>query len=426
MKIIKATFVTYTKNGQFEYFEDKFIKIDNSGVIVDITDLEPKEKYLDYSKYIMFPSITDLHMHASQYLITGMKYDMPLNEWFENILYPAETEYDNNYEVINRKLMNKLWEFGIFHFIIFGSIGLDSTIDIMNCADESMFNAFVGKMNADINDSGEQRETLEESVHNSIIAINHAKKLSDRVNYAVSPEFVPTCSKELMVSLAQLASKEDLLIQTHFAEGNFDYDIVNKKHPNSTYSSVLLNTGLIRKDKTLLVHGLSSNDSDKKLMKDHNVTLVHCPSALSDNPSDMNMCVKDFINYGIEVGYGSDIGGSGTLNPYFNAISMTRYSNILNSDIDKRLTIWDSLKMMTYTNGSKFGNYGTIEIGKKLSAIIINDINEQNLNPIKDKNRILRFIYDSNTSKIAYRYHNGKEINLPYPELEFNNKQERR
>lgn len=418
MKQYKLTYLTSLENSQFTYNQDKYILVNDEGTITSISDQRDVAiTCIDYSQYLTIPAISDLHLHASQLEISGLGYDLALDQWFETILYPAEASYDNpeNYRRINRQLVNRLWDYGIFNSSVFCAIGVDAAKDLMSCFDQAQMNAYVGKMNADVNEQGEAKETLEQSLADTLETIHFAKTLKKGVEAAVTPEFVPTCSLALMKKLGDIANTHDCIVQTHFCEGSFDYDIVKRQHPHKSYVEVYQESGLIRPNKTLLVHGVSSNEKDLQIIKNNDVLFVHCPTALSDNPSDQNILIKDVLDKGINVGYGSDIGGSGTLNPFDNAIALTRYANIVATERHQEsISIWDSLDIMMRINGCFFGNYGTIEVGKQFSVIIINDLKRQQCHPIHDNNRLLRFIYQGNINDIVYRIHDGIELRKPF------------
>ncbi len=409
----KLTFVTSDDNGNFDYYQNKIVIVDSQGIITAIDDANHETDVIDYSAYLTIPSFSDLHLHAAQLNVAGIGYDLPILDWFSEVIYPAEELYDNPeyYLKINKNLINQLWQYGIFNTAVFAALGLEATLNLMDVFAKSGLNAYVGKMNADLN----QKESLETSLKATEAAINYSEKLSKNVRYAITPEFIPTCSFELMAGLGRLAKEHDLLVQTHFAEGSFDYKIVKEQYPGLDYVEVYHKAGLLRPHKTLLAHGISATKQDLALIKANQAILVHCPTALSDNPSDDNILIKPLLEAGIMVGYGSDIGGSGTLNPWQNAIAMTRYANVLNvAKQNNEILIWDSLDIMMRQNGRIFGNYGKIDVGQKFSALVIDDRKQQTEFPLDNKNRLLRFVYQAESEQIAFRYHDGKELKKPF------------
>jgi len=416
-----CSYVTCNSEGAVEYHENKVIEVDEQGVICSINPFdESKHKdAIDFRNLLMIPSMVDLHLHAPQLDISGQGYDNSLDDWFSDVLYPSELHYDTypNYRNINRRLVNELWRNGILLSAVFCSINVEPAIDLMNCFEKAGMSAYVGKMNADYSGFNEARETTEESLLATRRLINYASNLSNRISPVITPEFIPTCSEELLKSLGKLAEEMDLVIQTHFAEGDFDYKIVRERFGDKSYAEVYKECGLLRPNKTLLVHGISSNEEDIRILVENKIKLVHCPAALSDNPSDRNVQIERFIKCGVNIGYGSDIGGAGTINPFHNIVAMLRYSNIVGTEKDgSNLTIWDCFRIVTKENGSFFGKYGVIEPGYNFSVLLIDDSYVQKHCPKNGRERLLRYFYNGSIEQLRYRFHNGKELKMPFPE----------
>lgn len=407
-----CNYVTISSKNKLVCEVGKYISVDEFGTILDISDTKPNDTVIDLSKFLMIPAFSDLHLHASQYNIRGLGYDLPLNDFFEKVLYASENRYDYEGEYIdaNKNLVHDLWYSGIMCSSILTAIEMDPTIDLMNRLEKSGLTANVGKMNCDLSIAGSPRESIEESLASTVVGIEFGETLSKNVNYSITPEFIPTCSSDLMKALGKLAKSYKTPLQLHFAEGEFDDVHLRKRYPKKSYLEVYDEFGLLEPEKSLVIHGVSASKTDFEIIKEKRLTLVHCATALSDNPSDRNISVSELLADGINVGYGSDIGGGGTLNPLSNLLSIRRYSNIVSVEKDtKRLSLVQAFGLMTKNSGSYFGEYGVIEPGYKFSVLVINDKHEQ----LNLHQRFERFIYSADLSKIIYRYHNGNKIEEP-------------
>ncbi len=407
-----CNYVTISSNNKLVCEVGKYISVDRSGTILAISDKKPNNSFIDFSEFLMIPIFSDLHLHASQYNIRGLGYDLPLNDFFEKVLYASEKRYDYEDEYIdaNKNLVHDLWYSGIMCSSILTAIEIEPTIDLMNRLEKSGLTANVGKMNCDLSLTGKPRETIEKSLASTVVGIEFGESLSKRVNYAITPEFIPTCSSELMKALGELAKVHKTPLQLHFAEGEFDDVHLRRRYPNQSYLEVYDEFSLLEPEKSLVIHGVSASKTDFEIIKEKKLTLVHCATALSDNPSDRNISVVELLEEGINVGYGSDIGGGGTLNPLSNLLSIRRYSNIVSVEKDtKRLSLEQAFALMTKNSGSYFGEYGVIEPGYKFSVLVINDKQQR----LSLHQRFERFIYSTDLSKIIYRYHNGNKIEEP-------------
>jgi guanine deaminase len=388
----------------------QYITVDDQGVIVSIQDAFDGEHFVDYSTYLMIPSFSDLHFHASQQRIRGIGYDSTLAEWFK-FMYERVAQYDESdaYIKTNQSLVQELWKSGVMCSSVLTAVNIEPAIDLMNQFERSGLTAYVGKMNCDLSEEGPPKETLEESIQATLLGIKHAQTLSERVQYSITPEFIPTCSSELMAELGKLSKHYKLPVQMHFAEGEFDSVHLRRRYPDKSYIEVYQDFDLIH-PRALVIHGISAEEKDYDIIKKENITFVHCPTAISDNPSDRNVNIQDVLKRGIKVGYGSDIGGSSTLNPLLNMVTMRRYSKIICLERNQTaLTLFDAFRIMTKNSGEYFGKYGVIEPGYKFSALIIDD----GRHDLDVYQRFESYVYSADLSKIQHRFHEGKILNEP-------------
>lgn len=411
MKHYKLSFITSDEMGCWSYQPSQVVSVDSQGLITSITPVEQfSGEFQDFSEYLTIPVFSDLHLHAAQVEIAGLGYDLPLSDWFEKVIYPTEKAYDqaDNYMRLNQQLVQSLWRYGILNASVFAAPGAPATLDLIKQMAQANLRGFVGKMNADVTMQNERVKTVAEELNATEQLIKASKVYQANIKYALSPEFIPTCSAELLAGLGNLQKQYDLVVQSHFAEGDFDYEIVKQRFPHESYVEVYQKYGLLPKNKTLLIHGVMASELDLKLIKNSNNYFVHCPTALSDNPSNKNVAIKPLLKQGIKLGYGSDIGGSGTLNSWQNAVALTRYANTINvMTNDNSINIWDSLDLITRINGQFFGNYGMIALGQQFSVLLIDDRVWQSNQPLK-LDRILRFVYRGESSQIMARYQDGQ------------------
>ena len=405
-----CNFVSSSSKDEMVVQKHQYITVDDQGCIVSIKDSCEHANYIDFSEYLLIPAFSDLHFHASQQRIRGIGYDLSLAEWFK-FMYERVDLYDDSdaYISTNHSLVKELWLSGVMCSSVLTAVNIMPAIDLMNQFERAGLTAYVGKMNCDLNLDGQPKESLKQSIEATIKGIQHAQTLSDRIQYSLTPEFIPTCSSELMAALGKLRREYDLPVQMHFAEGEFDSVHLRNRYPGKSYIEVYKDFDLIG-PRSLVIHGISAEERDYELIKAHDVTFVHCATAVSDNPSDRNVNIQDVLKRDIKVAYGSDIGGSSTLNPFLNMITMRRYSKIICLERNEpAISLFDAFRIMTKQGGAYFGKYGVIEPGYQFSALVIDD-GRDDLDIYK---RFESFVYTADLSKILFRYHEGKLIEAP-------------
>ena len=129
---------------------------------------------------------------------------------------------------------------------------------------------------------------------------------SSLVDPIITPRFAPSCTRELMTSLGQLAADKDVRIQTHLSECQAEIDWVAELEPwAQNYTDVYDQTGLLT-DKTILAHGVYLTPDQLKVISGAGAAIAHCPNSNNAIRSG-NM---DVVRYrGMKIGLGTDASG---------------------------------------------------------------------------------------------------------------------
>jgi guanine deaminase len=143
-------------------------------------------------------------------------------------------------------------------------------------------------------------------------------------------------------------------------------------------------------------------------MKDNNVIAVHCPSS-NLNLSSGIMTVREFIERGIDVYLGSDIGAGDTLSMR-EIIKLTIQMSkiVFRNNSHKPLNLEEAFYLATKAPGEFFGHKESFEKGKKFNALIIDDEHyDYNL-----RERLSKFIYNGDDRNIYTRYLDSNILSL--------------
>ena len=58
---------------------------------------------------------------------------------------------------------------------------------------------------------------------------NHEQNIENKVNVAVTPRFIPSCTDEALNALGDLASRHSSYVQTHCSESDWEHNYVIKR-----------------------------------------------------------------------------------------------------------------------------------------------------------------------------------------------------
>ncbi len=403
--IVKGNFAdTPTKD---EIRIRKLKLIINDGVIESLYDMdkeiENEDSYeiYDYSDSIILPGLIDIHMHAPQYSYSGTAMDKELLSWLDDYTFPEEARYkDKEYAKKNYKiLVNDMVNSPSTRFVIFDSIFKDSTIELMNQLEENKLISYVGKLNMDRNSPDYYKEK------DALYGYGETVKWLDEVerkNYTyikpiITPRFTPSVTDEYMKLIGKLAKKKHIAVQSHLDENIDEIKWVKELCPDSidyadTYDRFDMFGSV---SKCVMAHCIYPNEREKKLIKDRNVFIAHCPTSNSNVIA--GICpVREYLDNGFNIGLGSDVAGGHTLNLFECMVLSIQLSKIYWKFIDnakKPIGLNEALYMATYGGGKFFGNVGLFEKGYEFDSIVLDESKIKNLRNFDLLERIERYTY---------------------------------
>jgi len=413
--------VVYTASPkEFTVIENGYILVENDivkAVSKDLPEGIREDEVIDHGDRLIVPGFVDLHFHAPQYPNIGLGLDKELLPWLEDYTFPTEAKFSDVEfaDRVYRMVTNELLKQGTTRVVLFATIHLESTKRLARILDESGIGAYVGKVNMDRNSSDNLIETTEDSLAATESFIKSFDDVSDRVKPIITPRFVPSCTAELMQGLGELAKTYGVPIQSHISENLGEVDWVAQLHPEfKDYASVYDNFGLLT-DNTVMAHCVHNTDDEIKLMAKKGTYSAHCPNA-NYNLSSGIMPVRKFMNAGVNVGLGSDVGAGHKVSISQVMSQAVQGSKMVWQMCDKELkplTTSEAFYLGTKGGGSYFGQVGSFEPGYKFDALVIDDSGLQIELERSIEERIQRFIYCGDDRNIINRYVDGREIEVP-------------
>jgi guanine deaminase len=150
-----------------------------------------------------------------------------------------------------------------------------------------------------------------ESLSASKASIAHCRKVDPTgllVAPIITPRFAPSCTAESLHNLGQLASSEDVRIQTHLSENRNECALVKQLFPDrESYTDVYDHAGLLT-PKTILAHAIHLDDKEIDTIAQRGAKISHC--AASNSALGSGFCrVRTLLDRGVDVGLGTDVSG---------------------------------------------------------------------------------------------------------------------
>ena len=265
---------------------------------------------------IIAPGFVDMHIHYPQLDVIGSPAD-GLLPWLENYTFPHEKrfaapEYSAQAATV---FIAELLRNGVTTALCFASSHPASVNALFAEAQQRSLRLITGKVLMDQNAPDGVRDETEQSLLDSEALIQRWHGV-DRLGYAITPRFVPSCSAAQLRGAGELAARyPDVWIQSHAAENRDEIDWVRQLYPDArSYLSVYDSFGLLRR-LAVYAHCIHIDDEDRALLQGSGAAAAVCPTS--------NLFLgSGFFDYagaeraGFQYGLASDVGGGTSFSPF--------------------------------------------------------------------------------------------------------------
>ncbi|MCF8033988.1 MAG: amidohydrolase [Desulfarculaceae bacterium] len=254
-------------------------------------------RVLDARGGLIMPGLINGHTHSAMTLMRGLADDLPLDQWLNEHIFPAEKGLSPEAVYWGSLLacveMIRSGTTSFCDMYLFAG-------EVADAADESGLRAVVGEVLYDFPspsygeiDNGFRltRELLE------------AHREHPRVSVAVMPHALYTCSRSLWERAGQLSADYGAPLVTHLAENQAETAQVRQQW-GARPLAVLEQLGLVNR-RLWLDHGVDLNQAEIERLAEAGVRVAHCPE------SNMKLAngafpLPEMLAAGVKVGLGTD------------------------------------------------------------------------------------------------------------------------
>ena len=265
---------------------------------------------------IIAPGFVDLHIHFPQVDVIGSP-AAGLLPWLENYTFPHESRFIDEAHCgeLATFFLDELLRHGVTTALAFATSHPSSVNALMDESRRRGLRMIAGKVLQDRHSPDGVRDETEQSLIDteSLIQKWHGQ---DRLGYAITPRFAPSCSEAQLRGAGELAAKyPDVWIQSHVAENLDEIKWARELFPASrSYLSIYDDFGLMR-ERALYAHCIHFDDEDRALMRSTG-------AAAAVSPTSNLFLGSGFFDYegadriGFKYGLASDVGGGTSFSPF--------------------------------------------------------------------------------------------------------------
>jgi len=302
----------------YQYFEDGLLII-KDGLVEQVGDAAELLPTLDkgvevthYENGLMMPGFIDTHVHYPQTEMIA-SYGEQLLEWLENYTFPFERKFFDfeHGKSVAEFFISQLLEAGTTTALVFGTVHKESVDAFFTVAQQKKLRMICGKVLMDQNCPDYLSDTAQTGYDDSKALIDKWHN-TDRLQYAITPRFAPTCSSEQLGKAGQLlAENPGVYLHTHLSENKDEIAWVSELFPDSEgYLDVYDKSQLLGR-RSVFAHGVHLHDGECQRLGETDSAIAFCPSSNLFLGSGL-FNLKQAEKFDVNIGYGTDIGAGTT------------------------------------------------------------------------------------------------------------------
>lgn len=372
---------------------------------------------IDAANKVVIPGFVNSHTHLYQSMLRGMKDDLALKEWCEEVTFPfaglVHKEHREKGDISSGYYWTVLGTLEMIHSGITSCINMDITLDSIFEAWEDIGMRGIGAIQTvnrwvpkELSIPDEKRK---KEINEFLSKWHQDPEEGGLIQIYMAPSTPFACTDDFLKWVFNKAKSAGVGVQIHVSETSWEVEQA-KKDFGTTPLKHLDNLNLLG-DKLSAVHCIYLTEEEMDLAAAKNVTPIYCPKSNMKLGSGIAPVVE-MLKRGMPVSLATDGPASNDLQNMFEEMRTgAMLQKVTNRDA-KVLTAKDIFKMATENGAQTAGiNAGVIKEGK-LADVVILDMQKLHSAPIHDIFQNL--VYNGKSSNVETTIINGKIVMEDY------------
>jgi len=367
-------------------------------------DLEQKyraKKVFRFPHHLIMPGLVNAHTHAAMALFRGLADDLPLMEWLQGYIFPAESK-------LSADLVYAGTQIACLEMLLSGTTTF---------CDMYLFEKSVAQATRDMKMRAVVGEVLYDFPSPNYGPIEAGFRYTEEliqqwqgdplIYTAVEPHSPYTCSPELLQKSKKIAEKYDVSFIIHLAETRQEVQIIQDQYGKNPVAH-LKALGVLD-HQVLADHCIWLAEQDMESFRELKVRVAHMPESNMKLASGVAP-IPRLLQKGITVGLGTDGCASNNNLDLFQEMDMAAKLHKVFSGDPTVMGAKTVLEMATIGGAKALGlesEIGSLEPGKKADCIVI-DLNKPHLVPLY--NIYSHLVYAARGSDVDSVWINGEQL----------------
>jgi 5-methylthioadenosine/S-adenosylhomocysteine deaminase len=368
--ILRADYLL-TMEGDLEVVNDGAVAVNgrdivDAGKFSDISVMYSSDNISDGKNKVIFPGLINTHTHAAMVYFRGLADDMPLQDWLEKYIWPAEMKW------LTAEFVDDAIELACLEMLKSGVTTYSDMYFFQDIAarklDKIGMRGILGSGIIDFpwKDYAQSPDDYFAKAEEHITAWSD----SELITPCIAPHAVYTCRPDNYKRAKDLADKYNVPLQTHLAETRFEVNECQKRYGKTPVE--YLNALGFFSEKVFAAHCVWLTDREIEILTENKVGVSHCIESNLKLASGVAPVPK-LIKAGVKVAFGTD--GAASNNDLSILGEMSTAAKV-HKAISMDPTVLDSKTslLMATRNGAEIlgigKQTGTIKKGKRADLVI--------------------------------------------------------
>lgn len=380
----------------------------DTGLIVDILPAaEAHQHYtprqvITLNNHALIPGLINLHTHAAMTLMRGLADDLPLMDWLNHHIWPAEHRHVNAQYVSDGTLLAcaEMIRGGITCFsdmYFFPQAAAEAAI-------QSGIRSAIGLIVIDFPTAyaSDSDDYLEKGLN-----LYDQYRQHPLLNFCFAPHAPYTVSNDTFSRIVTYAEQLNLPIHTHLHETLAEIRFSEEKHRSRPIER-MQQLGLLSPN-LIATHMIHLTDHEMDLMQRYGCHIAHCPSSNLKLASGLAP-VASLLQRNVNVGIGTDGAASNNRLDIFEEMRLTALLAKAVTGRADSIPARQALKMATLNGAQALGleaKTGSLTKGKAADITAI-DFSSIAMTPCYDP--VSHLVYTASRDQVSHVWVNGKML----------------
>jgi 5-methylthioadenosine/S-adenosylhomocysteine deaminase len=356
--------------------EDHAVAINNGQILAILPQDQAAARFAPrelkrLEQHVLIPGLVNLHTHAAMTLLRGLADDLPLMDWLQNHIWPAEAKHVSPQFVHDGTLLAcaEMLRGGITCFndmYFYPKAAAEAAL-------ASGMRASIGLITLDFPTAyaADTDDYLAKG-----LAVRDEFREEPLISFCLAPHAPYTVNDRSFAKVLTLAEQIELPIHVHLHETAQEIDDSMRdfgvRPIERLHQLGLLSPGLIG------VHAVHLSIEEIKLLAEHGCSVAHCPSSNLKLASGIAP-ITDLLSQGVNIGLGTDGAASNNRLDLFQEMRLAALLAKGQSGRADAINAHQALRMATLSGAQALGldsTIGSIVPGKAadLCAVSLDDI----------------------------------------------------